>query len=173
MIHIVLLPCRAYCLAKLGRYQEAIADYDAVVALDPNNVHAFHNRGISYDKLGHFEAAIEDFNRVLQLEPNNSVAFFNRGSTYDSLGMHDAAIADFGRALELDPGTQQQQHHGSGCGSGSGSPGPDLVAAAGWQQHSPQMHLQQQGSPAARSSRSGGSSLSLGQQQQHCYARHM
>jgi tetratricopeptide (TPR) repeat protein len=35
---------RAYCLAKLGRYQEAIADYDAVVGVDPDNVHAYHNR---------------------------------------------------------------------------------------------------------------------------------
>lgn len=116
------LLCRAYCLAKLGRYKEAIADYDAVVALDPNNVHAYHNRGISYDKLGHFEAAIQDFNQVLQLEPNNSVAYFNRGSTYDSLGMHDAAIADFSRALELDPGTQ------------SSSPGPGEAAVTGWSQ---------------------------------------
>lgn len=134
-----LLLCRAYCLAKLGRYKEAIADYDAVVSLDPNNVHAYHNRGISYDKLGHFEAAIDDFNRVIQLEPANSVAYFNRGSTYDSLGMHDAAIADFGRALELDPGTQ------------SSSPGPADAAATGWRQQ------QQSASPPQRSRASAGS----------------
>lgn len=131
--------CRAYCLAKLGRYKEAIADYDAVIALDPNNVHAYHNRGISFDKLGHFEAAIEDFNRVLQLEPTNSVAYFNRGSTYDSLGIHDAAIADFGRALELDPGTQ------------SSSPGPAEASAVGWRQQ------QQSVSPPQRSRASMGS----------------
>lgn len=120
-------------MAKLGRYKEAIADYDEVIALDPANVHAYHNRGISFDKLGHFEAAIEDFNQVLQLEPNNSVAYFNRGSTYDSLGIHDAAIADFGRALELDPGTQ------------SSSPGPVEAATVGWRQ------LQQSASPPQRS----------------------
>ena len=77
-----------------------------MLAIDSANVHAFHNRGISYDKLGEFEKAIVDFDTVIAMEPTNSVAYFNRGSTYDSMGMHDHAVADFGRALELDPGTR-------------------------------------------------------------------
>lgn len=36
--------CRAYCLAKMGRYDEAVAEYDAVIALDPSDAHAYHNR---------------------------------------------------------------------------------------------------------------------------------
>lgn len=35
-----------------NRYDEAIADYSGVLKLDPGNIHAYHNRGISYDKLG-------------------------------------------------------------------------------------------------------------------------
>jgi hypothetical protein len=31
-------------LAKLGRYQDAISDYDVVISLDPANMHAYHNR---------------------------------------------------------------------------------------------------------------------------------
>lgn len=42
---------RAYCLAKVGLYQEAVADYDRVVQLEPGNTHALHNRGIRYETL--------------------------------------------------------------------------------------------------------------------------
>ena len=41
---------RAYCLAKLGRYQEAITDYTRVIGQDNVNIHALHNRGISYER---------------------------------------------------------------------------------------------------------------------------
>lgn len=33
-----------YCLAKLGRYADAIADYDCALGLEPHNANAFHNR---------------------------------------------------------------------------------------------------------------------------------
>lgn len=42
---------RAYCYAKLGQYQEAIRDYTRVIQLDGENIHALHNRGISYERL--------------------------------------------------------------------------------------------------------------------------
>ena len=45
-----------------------MADYDAVIDLDPFNAHAYHNRGISRDKQGAFEAAVADFSRVLELD---------------------------------------------------------------------------------------------------------
>jgi len=41
---------RAYCMAKLGRYREAIIDYSSVIQQDASNVHALHNRGISYER---------------------------------------------------------------------------------------------------------------------------
>lgn len=35
---------RAYCYASLGRYREAVQDYDEVLKRDPSNMHAWHNR---------------------------------------------------------------------------------------------------------------------------------
>ncbi len=35
---------RAYCYAKLMRFEDAIRDYDAVLRLEPGNAHATHNR---------------------------------------------------------------------------------------------------------------------------------
>ncbi len=48
----------------MGRYKEAIQDYNAVLQLDPANVHAYHNRGISHDKLGQYEEAVQDFDQA-------------------------------------------------------------------------------------------------------------
>ncbi len=35
---------RAYCYAMIGWFAEAMADYDAVLALEPGNAHAAYNR---------------------------------------------------------------------------------------------------------------------------------
>lgn len=35
---------RAFCLAKMGRYPEALESYGVVLRADPTNVHALHNR---------------------------------------------------------------------------------------------------------------------------------
>lgn len=42
---------RAYCFAKLGQYEDAINDYSQVLKIDSKNIHALHNRGISYERL--------------------------------------------------------------------------------------------------------------------------
>ena len=43
---------RAYCFAKLGHYHDAINDYSQVLDIDSENLHALHNRGISFERLG-------------------------------------------------------------------------------------------------------------------------
>ena len=38
---------RAYCLAKLGHYAEALQSYEVVLAKDPTNINALHNRRVA------------------------------------------------------------------------------------------------------------------------------
>lgn len=38
---------RAYCLAKLGHYAEALQSYKVVLAKDPTNINALHNRRVA------------------------------------------------------------------------------------------------------------------------------
>lgn len=68
LVRVRALTNKAYGLARLGRFQEAIADYSAILAVDPHNGHAYHNRGIMYDKLGQQDLAIQDFGMVLQID---------------------------------------------------------------------------------------------------------
>jgi tetratricopeptide (TPR) repeat protein len=46
---------RAYCYAKLSKYEEAIKDYSEVIVLNKFNIHALHNRGISFQRSGQFQ----------------------------------------------------------------------------------------------------------------------
>lgn len=52
--NIKALNNRAYCSAKLSEYHEAIADYSKVLEVDAENIHALHNRGISFERLGQY-----------------------------------------------------------------------------------------------------------------------
>ena len=63
-----LYNARAYCSAKLEKFDAAVADYTEALRLDPTNAHALHNRGISYDRLGRDDEAARDFERALELE---------------------------------------------------------------------------------------------------------
>ena len=57
-----------------GEVDRAIADFDKVIALDPNNADAYSNRGNAYDEKGEFDRAIADFRRALEIDPSNQLA---------------------------------------------------------------------------------------------------
>ena len=63
-----LYNARAYCSAKLEKFDAAVADYAEALRLDPANAHALHNRGISYDRLGRVDESARDFEQALEIE---------------------------------------------------------------------------------------------------------
>ncbi len=91
-------------LAKynLGRNQEAIADYDRAIQLNPNDAAAYFNRAYAKYALGKKEEAIADYDRAIWLDSNNAIAYNNRGLAKYALGKKEEAIADYDRAIGLD-----------------------------------------------------------------------
>ena len=59
---------RANALKDLGRFQDALADYDRVLARDPNHVDALYNRGNAMLDLRRPLAAEENFARAIALQ---------------------------------------------------------------------------------------------------------
>ena len=98
---------RAYSLASIGRYPEAISDYTAALALEPGDpCHALFNRGVCRDKAGDHRAAVADFTAAIAASPqgqpaNLAAAYFNRAAALDALG-DPQAMADYQRALALE-----------------------------------------------------------------------
>ena len=52
-----------------GHYQEAIADFDKAVQLNPETLYTYYKRGEAKAILGEYEAAIADFDKAIQLNP--------------------------------------------------------------------------------------------------------
>ena len=89
--------------AELGQYEEAIADYDAALRLDPDHAVALANRSLAWSALGRFEEAIADLDAVLRLDSDNIAAWTHRALAQIRLGRFEEAIADYDAALHLDP----------------------------------------------------------------------
>jgi tetratricopeptide (TPR) repeat protein len=97
-----------------GAYTDAIAAYDAVIALEPNSVDALYQRGRSYRYTGQLEAALQDFTDVIRLQPNHIGALINRSDTYVSMGNREAAQEDNAAVLRIDP-TVADAYYNQAC----------------------------------------------------------
>ena len=81
----------------------AIAGYNKAIELDPENLKAYGNRGISKAALGRHEEAVADYDKVIELDPSDVKGYHNRGMSKAAPGRHEEAIADYDKAIELDP----------------------------------------------------------------------
>jgi tetratricopeptide (TPR) repeat protein len=64
-----------------GEYDKAIADYTEAIRLNPNDAHAFYNRGLARAKKNELNEAIEDYTKAIRLDPSAS-RYTNRGSVW-------------------------------------------------------------------------------------------
>jgi tetratricopeptide (TPR) repeat protein len=84
-------------------YDRAIADFDAALKIDPENLHAHLNRATARDCKKDYDGALADANEALRLDPHSAVAYNNRGHAWYGKGEHEKAIADYDKAIQLDP----------------------------------------------------------------------
>jgi len=88
---------------NLGQYEQAIADYDQAITLQPDLAEAYTNRGADYGEQNQYQRAITDFDRAIALKPDDALAYYNRGLAYAEQGQYEQAIADLDRAITLQP----------------------------------------------------------------------
>lgn len=81
---------------------QAIADFNAALALDPANKEVLLSRGDAYRGKSDRGRAFEDYQRVINIDPTFAIAFLKRAEVYLEAGQFDNAIADYNRALILD-----------------------------------------------------------------------
>ncbi|MEE6261562.1 tetratricopeptide repeat protein [Plantactinospora sonchi] len=98
----VLRHNRSQVYAALGRYDDALADLDAVIAADPRYPEYHFDRGNLLRRLGRPAEAVDCYERALALSPPFPEVYYNRGDARVELGDLAGALSDFSYVLELD-----------------------------------------------------------------------
>jgi tetratricopeptide (TPR) repeat protein len=91
-------------LKEMDRLDEALASYDAALALNPDFVEAHNNRGVVLAESNSSEAALASYDRALALSPGLAAVLNNRGNLLLDLGRTEQALADYDQVLALHPG---------------------------------------------------------------------
>src|SRR3989338_687728 len=94
---------RGIAWRRKGNLDNAIADFNNSIRLNPNFAEAYNNRGAAWAIKGNLDNAIADYNKAIRLDPNNVLAYNNRGNAWAVKGNLGKAIADYNKAIRLDP----------------------------------------------------------------------
>jgi Flp pilus assembly protein TadD len=86
---------------RLGRFEEAIADFDEAIALNPGVAKFWSNKGQALGMLGRNEEALVAYNKAIELMPRDADYWNNRGAVKIQKGDFAGAIADCTHSIEL------------------------------------------------------------------------
>jgi tetratricopeptide (TPR) repeat protein len=82
---------------------QAIADFNEAIRLDPKMAEAYASRGTAYHLKKETDRAAADFREALRLDPKLAQTHTDRGLAFREEQDYDRAIAQFTVALRLDP----------------------------------------------------------------------
>ena len=98
---------RGQVLAKSGKTEEALVEFDRALALDPYNAPALYGRGLIYQGEKQHEQAIADFTAASGLTPQRAEPLVARASSYLALDKAKEAASDLDEAVQADPNSAQ------------------------------------------------------------------
>jgi len=90
-------------LLEKGRVDEAMADIQMALKLEPGNAAAYGSLGDALRRRGRVDEAIVQYGRALEIEPNNILVHTNLGDALLQAGHLDEAVSHYQRALVLKP----------------------------------------------------------------------
>lgn len=84
---------------RQGLYDEAIEIYDRVLSMNPENAHAWNNRGVALFSANRSEEALECYDRSIEIDPENLDALRNKGYVLRSMGRIEEALEAYERVM--------------------------------------------------------------------------
>ncbi|MGD1083141.1 MAG: tetratricopeptide repeat protein [Verrucomicrobiota bacterium] len=92
---------------KSGKAEEAIAQYQTALQLDPGYAEAHYDLGNALRQKGGLDLAITQYHAALQIKPDYTEAHNNLGNALLAKGDLEEAIAEYRKASQTDPGNAQ------------------------------------------------------------------
>lgn len=87
---------QALLFAGSSQYEAAIASYDQVIAIKPDNNAVWYNRGLALSDLGRKEDAIASYDQEIAIKPNFQ-ALYNKDNALYALGRYQEALVGSNR----------------------------------------------------------------------------
>src|SRR6266404_3222387 len=94
---------RGQALVRSGKTEEARAEFDQAIALDPYNAQALYSRGLLRQSEQQHQLAIDDFTAANGLTPQRAEPLLARAVSYLALDKIKEAAADLDEAAQADP----------------------------------------------------------------------
>ena len=94
---------RARVLQRLKRFKEAIADYNALLRINPPNAEIVYNLGGAYEGAGQRDNALRSYERALEISPAHSPTLAAKALLLYDDGCVDDALETLREALAADP----------------------------------------------------------------------
>jgi tetratricopeptide (TPR) repeat protein len=90
-------------LGRAGKNQEAIAQYEQALLINPNLAQAHNNFGMVLRQMGNLDEAIGQYEQALRINPDLAEAHYNLGLTLAQRGRVQDAITQYEETLRLEP----------------------------------------------------------------------
>ena len=95
------------CLVPTGRFQEAQAELDRALALDPLSLAVHISVGLRHFYARDLAAAAAELEKTLKLNAEFGAAYYFLGHAYIAMGRYDEAVAPLERAVGLQGGSAE------------------------------------------------------------------
>jgi tetratricopeptide (TPR) repeat protein len=96
---------RAKFLQDIGKAEESIKEYEAILSQNKECENCYYNLGAIYLEIKNDpKKALEMFTKAIEIDPNYVEAYFARGYTYSKLKDKESAKADYNMCLKIQPG---------------------------------------------------------------------
>ena len=93
-----------WTLRSIGRYEEALEEYDRALRLDPlNTVCTLQQIGTTYFMMGKFEESISACEKAIEQNPSNLASHVTLAMAYSELGKMDKAGEAASEVLKISP----------------------------------------------------------------------
>jgi hypothetical protein len=95
--------CLGNCDLDLGNLQDALGDFNQVLAMHPDNTMALCKIGFCFFRMNQPDSVIYYCSKAAELDPASALAFGNLGLAYQQKGEYARAADFYEKALRIDP----------------------------------------------------------------------